>query len=849
MIEIKDLTKIYSDGKDDEVKALDDINLTIEDKGLCFITGKSGCGKSTLLNILGGLDKYDSGEFIVNGKSINGFSKKEIDEYRRSKVGFVFQEYNLIEELSVGENLALALNLNGMKKDDKLIEKVLQEVDLSGYAGRKASKLSGGQKQRVAIARALIKNPEIILADEPTGNLDSASGECVFQLLKNLAKDKTVIVVSHDRESVDKYADRVIELKDGRIIYESNPACELKNSIEEKIENKGNSKNKKSLSLGSILKLGFGFLKKHLVRMTVAIILLALSLSFLGLCTTSAMYDEVQTEYNLLKEQNPNIIQFSKQQKLDSRLNRHAVTNIFTNSQIDRIQNSLPDYQFKKLYYLKDQYFTLDILATPDRNDDFYGLPAYGRVSFTQEELDYYGMKLISGRLPQKKDELAISRYMADWILAYGRYDSDLEENIKVNSYDEIIGFEARCEGYFTIVGIIDTGLDFERYQVLKEMPDNYSPKELDEYINIKDRFRDEMLYSVHNAFFVSQEYIHYNYELTYVNAKYQRKKSSISAMLGSDYKGEGAAFIKDNIEGYEVYKTTESDILQDDEVVMREDALSYIYRDYYGMYDLYKLITYDMLKEFLSVNPTIEMDVANYHDKDFDNPSSKTYKIVGVIKTDRDMENRPNTEYHFYFSENVVNSITPSDNNCVALFTKLSGDRKKDYNLVEFSQSQKEDNDYFFPLRWNMRSALDTNSANALGLYLVGIAGSLVFLVFATLMTMNYIATTISSSYKQIGILKALGASNKEIVAIYSVEALLIGLIAFVISIGGMIAGINMFNSWLVLRNGFADMLVIKILPLFIMFIVSMVSCILGSMIPLIKLSKKKPSQIIREK
>ena len=218
MIEVKNLKKTYKPKKGAAVQALKGINLKFEEKGLVFILGKSGSGKSTLLNMLGGLDKFDDGEIIIKGKSSKQFTQSDFDSYRNTFIGFIFQEYNILNDFTVGANIALAMELQGRKPTKEELNKILDEVDLTGFASRKPNELSGGQKQRVAIARALIKNPEIIMADEPTGALDSNTGKQVFDTLKKLSKDKLVIVVSHDRDFAEQYGDRVIELADGEII-------------------------------------------------------------------------------------------------------------------------------------------------------------------------------------------------------------------------------------------------------------------------------------------------------------------------------------------------------------------------------------------------------------------------------------------------------------------------------------------------------------------------------------------------------------------------------------------------------------------------------------------------------
>ena len=218
MLELRNITKVYRAKSGVSVTALNDVSITFPETGMIFLLGKSGSGKSTLLNVMGGLDSFDSGELIIKGKSSRDFKGSDFDAYRNTFIGFIFQEYNILEDFTVGANIGLALELQGQKATSEAINAILSQVDLDGYGSRKPSELSGGQKQRIAIARALIKNPEIIMADEPTGALDSDTGRQVFDTLKNLSKSKLVIVVSHDRDFAEKYGDRIIELSDGVII-------------------------------------------------------------------------------------------------------------------------------------------------------------------------------------------------------------------------------------------------------------------------------------------------------------------------------------------------------------------------------------------------------------------------------------------------------------------------------------------------------------------------------------------------------------------------------------------------------------------------------------------------------
>ena len=218
MLQIKNLTKIYKAKGGADTKALDDVTVSFPETGMIFLLGKSGSGKSTLLNVCGGLDYPTSGEIVLKGRSSKNFSQSDFDSYRNTYIGFIFQEYNVLNEFNIEQNIALALELQGKKATKEAVENLLEQVDLKGFGKRKPNTLSGGQKQRIAIARALIKEPNIIMADEPTGALDSKTGEQVFETLKKLSKDKLVIVVSHDRDFAERFGDRIIELKDGKIV-------------------------------------------------------------------------------------------------------------------------------------------------------------------------------------------------------------------------------------------------------------------------------------------------------------------------------------------------------------------------------------------------------------------------------------------------------------------------------------------------------------------------------------------------------------------------------------------------------------------------------------------------------
>lgn len=218
MVETRALKKYYKLG-DNTVKALDDVNFRVREQEFVAIIGKSGSGKSTLLHMLGGLDVPTSGEVCIAGRNIAGMNREELTIFRRRKVGFIFQSYNLVQDLNVYENIVLPVKLDGKRVDRDFVEEIIQLLQLEDKKAALPGTLSGGQQQRVAIARALAAKPQIILADEPTGNLDSMTSHEVMGLLKVVAKRyaQTIILITHDQD-IAQMADRIVRIEDGRII-------------------------------------------------------------------------------------------------------------------------------------------------------------------------------------------------------------------------------------------------------------------------------------------------------------------------------------------------------------------------------------------------------------------------------------------------------------------------------------------------------------------------------------------------------------------------------------------------------------------------------------------------------
>lgn len=533
MLELRKVSKIYKSTSHD-VEALDEVSLYFEEKGMVFVTGKSGSGKTTLLNVIGALDNFDSGEILIKGKSTDEFTKTDYDSYRNTYVGFIFQEYNLLDNMTIEQNLGLALKLQGKKCDQESVDEILAKVDLYDVAQRRPKELSGGQRQRVAIARALIKNPAIIMADEPTGALDTENGEQVISLLKELSREKLVIVVSHDIELAEKYADRIIHMKDGKIdsddtvevteqdaknLYETPEGLSIRRKaklkdadlkkiksaveegkdviitdkvatrktptvIKEKKEYDGTSSFiKTKLRFKDTLALGLNALKTKRIRLAITIILCVFSFTIFGLFDSLAVYDEGRMAENAIKYSiSPSVV--IKTAMKEENNNTYDIK--AGDSLLSYIAN-VTSYDVKGVY---DSYYVGTAAPLEMANNSAYRMGKYyyykalrGVVEFSQDDLNNYGFSMAYGRLPSAYDEIAVSQYYAMCMINWSyNYANEQGQTVIVNNIEEIVNVDhplyltigtTDYRQSYKIVGIVNTGEIDKKFDSLKEHTDN----------------------------------------------------------------------------------------------------------------------------------------------------------------------------------------------------------------------------------------------------------------------------------------------------------------------------------------------------------------------------------------
>lgn len=467
MIQIVDLVKTYGKGADSLV-ALNHISLTLPDKGLVFILGKSGCGKSTLLNMLGGLDDITAGEIIYDGLSISKLSEIELNNYRNNYIGIIYQNFNLFESDTVYENIYIA----GKKKDKQIlgekIDGLLKDLTLDDKKHTQVKNLSGGQKQRVAIARALVKDSKVILADEPTGNLDSKNTKMIFDILQEAAKDRLVIVVSHDIKSAETYADRIIYLSDGTIlddvtrnkdfeetgnyVLEVPADCDL---TEEKLEelNKGLEQDKIELrknqskfyptntedikpeqtadvkkgikNISTPLRVSFKFLGSTYVSFIMSIFLISVIIALLAFSNTLMMFDESDAIKVLNEKYDCKAYVLTKAYSYYDDPENVTKANIYEidDKDIETFKkngykgNAYPVYNMSIVNGYLDDYKT----PMKEQYNNFYITGGIGVAVVDKEYLErtYGELEILAGSLYdlENNDKIIITDYLADSLI------------------------------------------------------------------------------------------------------------------------------------------------------------------------------------------------------------------------------------------------------------------------------------------------------------------------------------------------------------------------------------------------------------------------------------------------
>ena len=391
MLKLENVSKIYyTNGI--VATGISKVNLELNIGEFVVITGESGSGKSTLLNVISGIDSYEEGEMYINGKETSHYTEKDFEEYRKKYIANIFQSFNLINSYTVYQNVELVLLLNGYKRRQikKKVLDIIDKVGLTKFKNTKVSKLSGGQKQRVAIARAIVKDTPIIVADEPTGNLDTKSAYEIIELLKNVAKDKLVVIVTHNIEQVEKYATRIIKMHDGRMIQNT----EIKNINE---DSKITQASEKNITIPNQYRLGirntFNIFSKFILLF---IVFTFMSVAFLSEYSAFKLVEHSTEESS---GYSANLRDISKERILINKQNREP----FTEDDYNKIK------QLSNIYYIVEDDISLDTEFIL-RNDT---LNTYGYI----KDINNFKGNLDIGRMPENDDEIILKANKDDYTI------------------------------------------------------------------------------------------------------------------------------------------------------------------------------------------------------------------------------------------------------------------------------------------------------------------------------------------------------------------------------------------------------------------------------------------------
>ena len=852
MLKLIDIKKDYIMGND-TVHALKGININFRNSEFVSILGPSGCGKTTLLNIIGGLDRYTSGDLVINGTSTKKYKDKDFDTYRNHRIGFVFQNYNLITHLSVLSNVELALTLSGVSKlerREKALE-VLERVGLKDQINKKPNQMSGGQMQRVAIARALINDPDIILLDEPTGALDSKTSVEIMELLKEIAEDKLLIMVTHNPDLAEKYSSRIIKLLDGKVIDDSNPY-----KGKEKIK-KDDSGEKTSMSFFTALHLSFNNLltKKGRTLLTafagsIGIIGIALILSLSNgvqsyidgveedtLSSYPVTVERDAVDFTSLLEEMMKMTETGDDNDSGKIKTKNIMNDMLEAMTSDKNSNNLKkfkDYidnssEFKQYtsniqygYPLKINVYNEDInnkiiRVNPNEIVDKMGLGAAYEMSssfmsenmndndvwkelYDNEDLLNSQFEVIEGKMPAKKNEVVLV----------------------VDKNEEISDYTLYTLGYLDQDELIDNMnkmLKGEEIKSSKEL--SYDYKDF-----IGDKFKlvlNTDIYEKENGIWIDKS----NDEKFIKNMLKDKEELEIVGIIkptsstnnllmygGIGYTKELTHYVINEIKSAEIVK----DQLDNKKINIFTglkfgkgdfslDSLTFEQQKYVmGLSDSEKLEFYEKYKKYSEA--TYESNLESLGYVDIDNPS-----LINIYAKDFDSK------------EKVTDLI-------------------ESYNKKQQSAGNDEDIINYSDLVGMMMSSVK-KIINMISYVLIAFVA--VSLVVSSIMIGIITYISVLERTKEIGILRSLGASKKDISRVFNAETFIIGLTSGVIGIGVTVL-ITITSSIIVYNmTGIANIASLPVVGAIILIVISMILTIVAGLIPSRIASKKDPVEALR--
>lgn len=853
MLQCKNIMKDYVSG-DEIVHALKGVSLSFREHEFVSILGQSGCGKTTFLNIIGGLDHYTSGDLIINGKSTKDYSDKDWDTYRNHQVGFVFQSYNLIMHQSVLSNVELALTLTGVNKEErrKRAIEALNKVGLSDQIHKKPTQMSGGQMQRVAIARAIVNNPDIILADEPTGALDSATSVQIMEILKEISKDKLVIMVTHNPQLADEYSSRIIRLKDGTLVSDSNPFNETETNVDTSVLKRPDMSFKMacSLSLNNLMtKKARTFLTSFAGSIGIIGIALIMSLSHGMQSYIDQMENDTMASYPIEIQANSSDMStlMTTMMGMKKKTEEHKDSKIYSRPYVEDVLESLSSSkknnlsafksyiesskgkEFRKTAKAIEYDYNLNLQVYNENTDS-------GLVQVSPNGLlDKLGMSDMMSIQSQFMDSSAMtndqvwlslpeSKKLRDdeYQLVEGKWPTNYNEvALEVDENNEITDYALYS------LGLLDQDELVKNYQkILNGETDKISKTNLESYsvddiLNLKFRLvLNSDLYQKVNGLWINQSE-NESYMKGVVSKSPEIKVVGIIKPSDSTVSQPtmGGVYYTKAMEEYVTSKTENSQIVKEQKanpninIFTQAEFAS-------GQKMSMSNLTNEQMMQLSSMSQEELMNYMNTYNENINATYDSNLTKLGVV----DYSNP--TKISLYAS-----SFDGKE--------KLS-DLITDYNKKQTKSNVITYNDFI----GTMLSSV-TSVVNIISYVLIAFVS--VSLIVSSIMIGIITYISVLERTKEIGILRSIGASKKDITRVFNAETFIIGLISGVLGI--LITLVLNVPISVVVKNmtGVAHIAKLPVNGAVFLILIDLVLTILAGLIPSKIASKKDPVEALR--
>lgn len=845
MLEIKKITKVYETDSFKQI-ALDDVSVNFRSCEFASILGPSGSGKTTLLNVIGGLDKYDHGDLIINETSTKKYKDRDWDSYRNHRVGFVFQNYNLISHQSVLANVELALTLSGVSKKErtKRAKEALDKVGLKKHMKKRPNQLSGGQMQRVAIARALVNDPEILLADEPTGALDTETSKQVMDILKSVAKDRLVIMVTHNPELAQEYSTRIIKLKDGRIIDDSNPYDGNVNTKEEKEIREAKSK-KTSMNLSTALSLSLNNLmtKKGRTILTA----FAGAIGIIGIALVLSISTGVQDYISSVEEDTLSSYPITiEAQKIDatSLLESIQSTNEDDKPKGDNIATR--DIMGNMISVMSSDIQTNDVKKFKEfleKNEDI--------KKYTNAIGYSYNLNL---QIYQDGDEL-LKLNPSNLYDSFGVQMSEMYSSMMASAFTELIDNEDLLkEQYEVVAGRFAKNYD----EVVLVVDENNMISDYTAYsLGLKDRKElDSVMSKMISGEKVEFKQSTYSFDdilnlkfKVLLNSDYYQKKGNIWVNMESDEK-----YVKNKLKDALELKVVGIIRINAESVLSSASSYGTIsYTHDLTEYVINKINESEVAKA-QKANPEVNiLTGAKFGTGSFDiNSLSAEQRKYFSSLSPSELEEAMKAYTASSYESNLINMgvVDLESPSIINLYPKDFASKDKIKNIIEDYNEDKKDEgkdeeiisytDYVGLLMSSVTTIVDIISY-------VLIAFVSVSLIVSSIMIGIITYISVLERTKEIGILRSIGASKKDISRVFNAETFIVGALAGIIGVVVTLLLNIPINMIIKNLSGINNIAKLPILGAIILVIISMALTIIAGLIPAKMASKKDPVEALR--